>query len=128
MILRRNGELHLYPGIDIVEIARFEQACRRHSKLVARLFTDRELAELSKKHISSLAARFAGKEAVLKALGTGLSGLSWHDIEILRNEVGEPIVYLSERAQAAARSRGAERVRISLSHSKDTAIASVILE
>ncbi|RJE48872.1 MULTISPECIES: holo-ACP synthase [unclassified Dehalobacter] len=118
----------MYPGIDIIEIARFEQACRRHSKLVARLFTDRELTELSKKHVSSLAARFAGKEAVLKALGIGLRGLSWHDIEILRNEVGEPVVYLSERAQAAARLRGAETVRISLSHSKDTAIASVILE
>lgn len=74
-----------------------------------------------------MAARFAGKEAVLKALGTGLSGLSWHDIEIFQNKAGEPYVVLSDRALAAARVRGADTIRISISHTKENAIASVIL-
>lgn len=119
--------ISVYPGIDIIEISRFELACRRHPRLKLRLFTARELEILASKNMASMAARFAGKEAVLKALGTGLSGLSWHDIEIFQNDAGEPYVVLSGRALAAAGARGADTVRISLSHTRDTAIASVIL-
>ncbi len=118
----------MYPGIDIIEISRFGQACDKHPRLLARLFTDKELAALKTRTVSSLAVRFAGKEAVLKALGTGLSGLSWHDIEILNNDLGEPIVYLSERAREIALSRGGAGavVRVSLSHSRDNAIAMAV--
>lgn len=116
----------MYPGVDIIEIARFSQACSRHPRLWSRLFTARELADLSGRDVSSSAARFAGKEAVLKALGTGLRGLSWHDVEILANDLGEPIVYLSARAQQRALTRGGNVVRVSLSHSKENAVAMAI--
>lgn len=116
----------MYPGVDLIEIARFGQACQRHPRLLAKLFTVRELEALDS-NPSSLAARFAGKEAVLKALGTGLRGLSWHDIEILNNGLGEPIVYLSPRAQHTARARGGESIRLSLAHSRDNAMAVAIL-
>ncbi|MGI5902079.1 MAG: holo-ACP synthase [Desulfitobacteriia bacterium] len=116
----------MYPGIDIIEISRFAQACSRQPRLLARLFTAQEL-ELAKNNIPSLAARFAGKEAVLKALGTGLSGLSWHDIEILTNDRGEPFVCLSERVEEIMKNRKGTEVRVSLSHSRDNAIAMAIL-
>jgi holo-[acyl-carrier protein] synthase len=118
----------MYPGVDIIEISRFDEACRRHPALLPRLFTGRELAACQGKDIRSLAVRFAGKEAVLKALGTGLRGLSWHDIEILNNDNGEPVVYLSDKAQSAAKRGGrGNRAKISLSHSKDNAVAMAIL-
>ena len=117
----------MYPGIDIIEIGRFDKACQRHPRLKLRLFTERELCMLDGKGAPSLAARFAGKEAVFKALGTGLRGLSWHDIEIFDNELGEPIVFLSEKAVARARTRGAAQVRLSLSHSRELAVAMAIL-
>jgi len=117
----------VYPGVDIIEIARFRQACGRQPRLLARLFTARELAAVKRDNMPSLAARFAGKEAVLKALGTGLSGLTWHDIEIISNERGEPLVFLSERARSVALSRGGSCVRLSLAHSRDNAVAVAIL-
>lgn len=117
----------MYPGVDIMEISRFALAISRHPGLLKRLFTDKELKTLERKNPSSLAARFAAKEAVLKALGTGLRGLSWHDIEVINNDLGEPIAYLSEKAQAIAESRGGNSIKISLSHSKDNAVAMAIL-
>ena len=118
----------MFPGIDIIEIARFTRACTRHPQLLSRLFTSGELKAMSDKKYNSWAARFAGKEAVLKALGTGLNGLTWHDIEIFTNERGEPVVYLSERAQKIALSRGGKTLKLSLAHSKENAIAIAILE
>lgn len=117
----------MYPGADIIEISRFTGACQRNPRIVQRLFTERELKEKASKNEASLAVRFAGKEAVLKALGTGLRGLSWHDIEIISNELGEPEVFLSSKARDIALSRGAGKVKVSLSHSKDLAIAVAIL-
>lgn len=117
----------MYPGTDIIEISRFKDACCRYPRIVQRLFTSRELQQSFADREASLAARFAGKEAVLKALGTGLSGLSWHDIEIINNEKGEPIVYLSAKARDIALTRGAGEVRVSLSHSKDLAVAFAVL-
>lgn len=117
----------MYPGVDIIEISRFIQACNKHPHLLGKLFSPRELEALATKSYPSLAARFAGKEAVLKTLGTGLRGLSWHDIEIINNEAGEPIVYLSDRAKRIAESRGGDNVRLSLSHSRDNALAMAIL-
>ena len=117
----------MYPGTDIIEISRFKKACLRNPRITQRLFTTRELGEEYARNYASLAARFAGKEAVMKTLGTGLRGLSWHDIEIINNEMGEPEVYLSARAKDIALSRGQGEVRVSLSHSKDLAIAVAIL-
>lgn len=117
----------MFPGVDIIEIERFRRACTRRPRLYERLFTVREREQLQGKGMPSGAARFAGKEAVLKALGTGLSGLSWHDIEIISQESGEPVVVLSERAQKLARNRGGTQVRLSLAHNMGQALAMAIL-
>ncbi|MDP4127303.1 MAG: holo-ACP synthase [Bacillota bacterium] len=117
----------MYPGVDIIEIERVAQAFERQPKLCKRLFTMREQENLVGKGIQSYAARFAGKEAVLKTLGTGLSGLSWHDIEILSDLSGEPLVYLSSRAMDLVKARGRSQVRVSMSHNRTQAIAFAIL-
>ena len=117
----------MYPGTDIIEIERVVLALQRQPKLYERLFTTRERENLINKGIQSYAARFAGKEAVLKTLGTGLSGLAWHDIEIISNSSGEPEVYLSSRAMDLVMARGGSQVRVSLSHNRKQAIAFAIL-
>jgi len=117
----------MYPGIDLIEIERVAQAFKRQPKLYERLFTTRERENLISKGIQSYAARFAGKEAVLKTLGTGLRGLAWHDIEILSDSSGEPLVYLSARAMDLVLARGGSQVRVSLSHNRTQAIAFAVL-
>lgn len=117
----------MFPGIDMVEIQRFRRAVERRPKIRERLFTRREIKDLESKGIESWAARFAGKEAVLKTLGTGLSGLSWHDLEILCQDSGEPLVYLSPKAQTLLLSRRGTQIRLSLSHEREYAIAMAIL-
>lgn len=117
----------MYPGIDIIEIERFACALERHPRLKERIFTAQELRSLQGKGIPSLAARFAGKEAVFKALGTGLSGFAWHDVEIISALSGEPEVFLSHKAQAVAMRRGGHQVRLSLAHDRSKAIAMAVL-
>jgi holo-[acyl-carrier protein] synthase len=94
---------------------------------LSRLFTPAELAELSARGWESRAARFAGKEAVLKALGTGIGPLGWHDVEIMTASSGEPLVRLSARAAEIAAARGGDTVRLSLTHTKDLAGALAVL-
>ncbi len=117
----------MYPGVDIIEIERVVQAFKRQPKLLERLFTTREREVLIGKGIQSYAARFAAKEAVLKTLGTGLQGLAWHDIEILSNLSGEPLVYLSSKAMDQVSARGGTQVRVSISHNRTQAMAFAIL-
>ena len=117
----------MYPGIDSIEIERLVIAFERQPKLRERLFTNRERENLRGKGIQSYAARFAGKEAVLKTLGTGLRGLSWHDVEIVSDSSGEPQVYLSSRAMDLVKARGGFQVRISLTHNRTQAMAFAIL-
>lgn len=117
----------MFPGVDIVEIVRFTKAFERTPKLRERLFTYREIEDLDHKNMASWAARFAGKEAVLKALGSGLRGLSWHDIEILSNDLGEPVVLLTEKSQQLVHTRGGTQIRLSLSHEREYAIGMAIL-
>lgn len=117
----------MYPGIDIINIERFARACERRPQIKERLFTERERADLNNRPISSWAARFSGKEAILKSMGTGLSGLSWHDVEIITAQSGEPQVSLSVKAKELVRKRGGSTIRISLSHEQDYAIAMAIL-
>lgn len=89
-------------GSDIVEIARIQRLCERYdSKFLLRLFTEQELkiANQRKLRYAFYAKRFAGKEAVLKALGTGLTqGVSWQDIEIINDSNGRPLVFLKDCA------------------------------
>jgi holo-[acyl-carrier protein] synthase len=117
-------------GIDIVEIARFAALLDRHpDRARARLFTPAELAYAAgkKRELEHLAARFAAKEAALKALGTGWAdGLAWTDVEVTRDHAGRPGLVLHNRAAVLAAERGISSWLISLSHTDTHAIASVI--
>lgn len=113
-------------GIDIIEIERLRAAVtRRGERFLRRVYTDAELA-LYRDHVAELAARFAGKEAAMKALGTGIRGIAWKEIEILPNRRGKPLVFLHGRARERAEQLGIGELAISLSHSRDYAVASVI--
>lgn len=115
-------------GTDIIEIARIERAIARWGEsFLHRVYTESEL-KLYHKKVSSLAARFAGKEAVLKAFGTTTKGISWREIEILSDPDGKPLVQLHGKAQNQANSLGLDKLDISLSHSKEYAIAFVVGE
>ncbi len=114
-----------YIGTDIIEIARIEKAIDRWGEgFLHRVYTEPEL-KLCRKKSSSLAVRFAGKEAVIKALGTQTKGISWREIEILSDPDGKPLVRLYGKAQNQADALGLGSFAISLSHSKEYAIAFV---
>ena len=115
-------------GADIIEIARIEKAVKRWGEsFLQRVYTDSEL-RLYRRKLSSLAARFAGKEAVIKALGARNKGISWKEIEILSGPGGKPSVRLYGRIQNQAASLGLNKLAISLSHSREYAIAVVMGE
>ncbi len=115
-------------GIDIIEIARIERAMNRWGeRFLHRVYTDSEL-RLCRKKPPRLAGRFAGKEAVMKALGTGTKGISWREIEILAEPSGKPIVHLHDKAQKHADGLGLDTLAISLSDSKEYAVAFVVGE
>jgi holo-[acyl-carrier protein] synthase len=120
-------------GIDIVEVYRIRQTIERTPRFVERVFTERERAYCDAKgeeaRAQSYAARFAAKEAALKALKTGWRGaIRWHDVEILRDENGAPHLSITGEAQKILASLGANRVHLSMSHTTEHAIAQVILE
>src|SRR3970040_134936 len=98
--------MNLATGIDLIEIDRIREAIERHGdKFVARIFTQFEQRECNGK-VSSLAARFAAKEAVAKALGCGIGDVNWLDIEIVRDGRGRPELVLHGPALALARELG----------------------
>ena len=111
-------------GIDIIEILRIEKAIARWGEgFLRRVYTDPEL-ELYRKKLPSLAVRFAAKEAVIKALGKSTS-VSLREIEILSGPNGKPLVNLYGRTQDQARGLGLDEFAISLSHSREYAVALV---
>jgi holo-[acyl-carrier protein] synthase len=113
-------------GIDIIEIDRIRKAISRwESHFLDRIFTAEELL-LYQGRIESLAARFAAKEAAIKALSSTGASIGWKDIEILSESNGKPFVRLSRQAQIQARQLGLCGLEVSLSHSKENAIALVI--
>jgi holo-[acyl-carrier protein] synthase len=113
-------------GVDIIEIERVERALTRFGKrFLGRVYTPLEAA-FCRGRVSELAARFAAKEAVMKALGTGARGVAWREIEVLPNHRGKPLVYLHGRAQKRAERIGLEEIDISMSHSRDFAVAFVV--
>jgi len=117
-----------YIGIDIIEIDRIEKAIARwRESFLHRVYTEPEL-KLCHNKPSSFAARFAGKEAVIKALGTQTKGINWKEIEILSDPSGKPFVHLYGKAQNQADSLGLNNLAISLSHSREYAIAFVSSE
>jgi holo-[acyl-carrier protein] synthase len=118
-------------GVDLVEIARIERMLDDHGdRFVARCYTPEERAYADASAAvrgERYAARFAAKEAVLKALGTGLrDGIEWTDIGVTRDASGAPSVHLVGRAAEVAAARGIEAWNLSLSHAGGMAMASVI--
>jgi holo-[acyl-carrier protein] synthase len=118
--------MHLSNGVDLVEIERFQAAIQRHGeRFLRRVFTDRELEEVGH-NIASLAARFAAKEAVSKALGTGIGPIAWREIEVLRGDARQPVLHLHGQAALRAETLGLSTWSLSLSHTQNYAIAMVV--
>jgi len=119
-------------GTDLIEIERIQASMDRFGeRFLERVFTAGEIAYCKRKKqpAESLAARFAAKEAGAKALGTGISrGVSWKEIEVTR-EVGErPMLHFNGRAGELAEAMGVRRAQLTLSHSRQLAIAMVVVE
>lgn len=112
-------------GTDLVDLDRFRSVLARTPSIVDRLFTPGEQAYASRRRdpTEPLGARFAAKEAVLKAMGLGLGGASFRDIEVVRAESGEPSVLLHGGAADEARARGIATWMLSLSHTHHVAQA-----
>jgi len=115
-------------GIDIIEVKRIKKALEKWGKrFLERVYTPKELAYCLKKRYpeGSLAGRFAAKEAVMKALGTGLTlGVSWKDIEIVNDNKGKPEVFLYGKTRKIS---GNKKVLVSISHTKEDAIAQAMI-
>jgi len=113
-------------GVDIIEIRRIRQAISRWgNSFLKRVYTNNEL-EYCHNEAMRLAARFAAKEAVMKALGIGTKGIGWKDIEILLNSDGAPRIQLHGQAHKKSKELGITEFSVTLSHSKQYAIAFVI--
>jgi holo-[acyl-carrier protein] synthase len=113
----------LRTGIDLIEISRLEELNPSiRQRFLERVFTPLELQQIGTS-IPSLTGRFAAKEAVAKALGTGIGAISWQEIEIIRGPEGEPNLTLSGHALEIARELGLETWSISITHNRTTAAA-----
>ncbi|PID84623.1 MAG: holo-[acyl-carrier-protein] synthase [Chloroflexi bacterium] len=116
----------LTTGVDIIEIKRIENSITRFGdKMRNRIFTKQEQAYCASR-ITSLAGRYAIKEAVSKALGTGIGDVNWTDIEVINNERGKPELKLHNRAQKLAEQLGITQWSISISHTNTHAIGFVV--
>lgn len=116
-------------GVDIVEIPRMERILERTPSFAARLFTDEERSycDSSSRPAAHYACRFAAREAVLKALGTGFGqGVGRKDVSVSRDKYGKPCAVLSGRAHEIAREKGIVEVALSLSFTSDLAIANAM--
>ena len=119
-------------GIDIVEVYRISETIQRTPRFVERVYTERERAYCESKGAASaqsFAARFAAKEAFLKALKTGWRGrITWQDMEILNDAQGVPTLEIRGEARVLLEKMGADKIHLSISHTTDHAVAQVILE
>jgi holo-[acyl-carrier protein] synthase len=116
-------------GVDLIEVERIQANIARYGdRFLSRIFTPAELA-FCKGQPHQLAARFAAKEAVSKALGVGIQhadGVGWHEIEVVSDERGKPMARLSGRAAQRAQAIGIHELALSLSHTREHAIAMVV--
>ena len=116
----------LTTGVDIIEIQRIRQTVNRWGqRFLTRIYTDGELKYCNGR-VESLAARFAAKEATMKALGTGTRGVRWRDIEVVRDPGKAPTIRLHASASSRATTLGLQELSLSISHSKQYAIALVV--
>lgn len=116
-------------GTDIIEIDRINKAINNTPMFLEKMFTERELENFANNNlrVESIAGNFAVKEAVSKALGTGIRGFTFKDIEVLRDELGKPIVNVSNKIKNLIESDN-YLFNVSISHNKTTAVAFVVLE
>jgi holo-[acyl-carrier protein] synthase len=117
-------------GIDHIEVKRIENSIQSET-FIQKIFTQNEIefCNLRKQKAQCYAARFAAKEAFLKALGTGLRGtLRFQDIEVSNNDLGKPEIKLFGEAKKKCKEMSIDKIHVSLSHIKDSAMAIVILE
>ena len=119
-------------GVDIIEVRRVRETVERTPRFVERVFTAAERAYCESRGAVAAqhyAARFAAKEAALKALQTGWSGgISWQDVEVAAKDSGAPVILFHGRARELYEATGATRAHISIAHTSEHAIAEVILE
>ncbi|AGK98392.1 holo-ACP synthase [Clostridium pasteurianum] len=117
-------------GVDIVEIQRIKEAIDKNSLFLEKVYTENEIEYLRSRNFRPeyAAGRFAAKEAIAKALGTGFMQFSIRDIEIDRNVKGKPLVVLKGKAKQIANKFGKYKIHLSISHSKENAIAYAVLE
>lgn len=115
-------------GVDLIEVERIAEAIERHGdRFLKRIYTDKEIEQVGDS-IGSLAARWAAKEAVAKALGTGIGDVEWTEIEVLRGEKNEPVLNLYGHAKFLAEEKQLDFWSISLSHTNEHAIAMVVAQ
>ena len=118
----------LSTGVDIIEILRIRQILERYGeRFLDRIFTAAEIA-YCRGRAPNLAARFAAKEATMKALGTGVRGVGWKDIEVVRQNSGAPGIKLYGRAKSRAQRLGIQEMALSLSPPREYAVASVVAQ
>jgi holo-[acyl-carrier protein] synthase len=120
-------------GTDLIETGRLQETIDRFGqRFLERIFTEGEISYCMRKKknaAESFAARFAAKEAGAKALGTGIShGVSWKEFEVRREPSGQPTLHLSGRAAELASAMGVRRIQLSLTHSREMALAVVVVE
>lgn len=118
----------LTTGVDILELDRLKRVLDSWGQnFLDRIYTLKE-QDYCKGRIPQLAARFAAKEAVMKALGTGIRGVGWKDVEVTRERGKPPQIILHHRALVQANKIGVHQIAISLSHSREYALASVVMD
>lgn len=119
-------------GVDLAEVGRIREAIERHGqRFVDRVYTEAEIDYVNRKanRFERFAARFAAKEAAMKALGTGWRrGVRWKDFEVANLPSGRPTLYLHGRAKAIANGLGVKQISLSLTHTAETGMAFVIFE
>ena len=118
----------IYTGIDMIEIDRIEKVLNEyHERFLNKIFTKNEQI-YCKKRPKQLASRFAAKEAVMKLLGTGVRGIPWKSIEVYRPRGKAPEIRLYGNAKRKAEELGIKEIAISISHSRNYAVASVVAQ
>jgi holo-[acyl-carrier protein] synthase len=115
-------------GVDLIEVRRIKEAINKWQEtFLNKIFTHREIRYAHEKrfYFENLAARFAAKEAIFKAIGN--LNLRWQDIEILNNGEGKPLVYLNKRARMLLRKEKINQIQVSLTHTREYAVAQAVV-
>ncbi|SFJ50515.1 MULTISPECIES: holo-ACP synthase [Terrisporobacter] len=115
-------------GIDIIEIERIKKALVKRETFLKKLFTDKEIELFESKgyRAETIAGNFAAKEAISKSLGLGIRGYNLKDIEVLRDELGKPIVKTHNNLEQICKNHDVLEIKVSISHGKDYAIANAM--